>query len=212
MTELPKIISVDDHVVEPPHLWQERRPARMRAQGPRVERARWGDFSLDVGASYKQEMTDDGTWGDYWVYEDRVIYVHKKFVAIPQEAITGTEDQPIFDRTKMQMVPSTYDDMIPGCYDRDARVADFLRNWTDGSLPFPTFPRFCGQTFKEGNDLELGLACVEAYNNWMIEEWCEPSQGVNIPLCLIPIWDVGLAVAEVQRIAAKGATPTAPGA
>ena len=67
---------------------------------------------------------------------------------------------PVFDRTKMQMVPSTYDDMIPGCYDRDARVADFKLNWMDGSLPFPTFPRFCGQTFKEGNDLELGLACV----------------------------------------------------
>ena len=43
------IISVDDHVVEPPHLWQERLPARMREQGPRIERARWGDFSLDVG-------------------------------------------------------------------------------------------------------------------------------------------------------------------
>jgi predicted TIM-barrel fold metal-dependent hydrolase len=28
---------------------------------------------------------------------------------------------------------------------------------------------------------------------------------VNIPLCLIPIWDVELSVAEVQRIAAKGA-------
>ena len=41
MTELPKIISVDDHVVEPAHLWQERLPERMRAQGPRVERARW---------------------------------------------------------------------------------------------------------------------------------------------------------------------------
>ena len=81
MTELPKIISVDDHVVEPPHVWQERLPARMREKGPRVERARWGDFSLDVGATYKQEMTDDGRWGDYWVYEDRVIYVHKRHVA-----------------------------------------------------------------------------------------------------------------------------------
>ena len=38
----------------------------------------------------------------------------------------------------------------------------------------------------------------------MIEEWCAPSGGVNIPLCLIPLWDVDLAVQEVERIAAKG--------
>ena len=42
----------------------------------------------------------------------------------------------------------------------------------DGSLAFPTFPRFCGQTFMEGKDHELGLECVRAYNDWMIDEWC----------------------------------------
>ena len=55
----------------------------------------------------------------------------------------------------------TYDEMRPGCYDRDARIKDFELNWTDGSLPFPTFPRFCGQTFYEADDKELGLACVQ---------------------------------------------------
>ena len=55
MTDLPKIISVDDHVVEPPHLWQDRLPQRMRERGPRIERARWGDIALGAGASYKQE-------------------------------------------------------------------------------------------------------------------------------------------------------------
>ena len=33
MAELPRIISVDDHVVEPPELWQERLPAAMRYAG-----------------------------------------------------------------------------------------------------------------------------------------------------------------------------------
>ena len=49
----------------------------------------------------------------------------------------------------MTMTAVTYDDMRPGCYDRDARIKDFELNWVDGSLPFPTFPRFCGQTFYE---------------------------------------------------------------
>jgi predicted TIM-barrel fold metal-dependent hydrolase len=201
---LPKIISVDDHVVEPPHLWQDRLPARMRAQGPRVERARWGDFALDVGASYKQEMTDDGTWGDYWVYEDRIIYVHKRHVAIPLDA-TPDGDVRRFDRSKMYIAALTYDAMRPGCYEPKARIDDLELAGVDGSLAFPTFPRFCGQTFMEGNDLELGLECVRAYNDWMVEEWCGASDGQLIPLCLIPLWDVDLAVAEVTRNAARGA-------
>ncbi len=33
VTELPKIISVDDHIVEPAHLWQERLPAKHARAG-----------------------------------------------------------------------------------------------------------------------------------------------------------------------------------
>ncbi len=129
--------------------------------------------------------------------------MNKKFVAIPEEATPGG-DITKFDRTTMTMTAVTYDGMRDGCYDRDARVKDFELNWVDGSLPFPTFPRFCGQTFSEANDKELALACVKAYNDWMVEEWCAPSGGMNLPLCLMPLWDIELAVAEIQRNAARG--------
>ncbi len=204
MTDLPKVISVDDHVVEPAHVWQERLPTKMREQGPRVERARWGDFALDSGASYKQEMTEDGRWGDYWMYEDRLVYVHKRHVAIPLDA-TPDGDVSRFDPSKMFLAALTYDEMRPGCYEPKARVDDLALAGVDGSISFPTFPRFCGQTFMEGKDLELGLACLKAYNDWMIEEWCGDSGGALIPLCLIPLWDVELAAAEVRRNAARGA-------
>jgi predicted TIM-barrel fold metal-dependent hydrolase len=46
---------------------------------------------------------------------------------------------------------------------------------------------------------------VRAYNDWMVEEWCGDSGGVLVPLCLIPLWDVDLAVAEVARNAERGA-------
>ena len=55
--ELPKIISVDDHVVEPPHVWQTWLPEKYREKGPRSERKRWGAFRLKKGAKY--EMTED---------------------------------------------------------------------------------------------------------------------------------------------------------
>ena len=35
MRELPKIISVDDHVVEPAHVWQTWLPEKWRERGPR---------------------------------------------------------------------------------------------------------------------------------------------------------------------------------
>lgn len=33
MTELPRIVSVDDHVIEPPHLFDTWLPATHRARG-----------------------------------------------------------------------------------------------------------------------------------------------------------------------------------
>ena len=67
-----------------------------------------------------------------------------------------------------------------------------------------SFPRFCGQTFTEAKDKELAQACVLAYNDWMVEEWCGDSGGALIPLIIIPLWDVELAAAEVRRNAARG--------
>ena len=195
--ELPKIISVDDHVVEPAHVWQTYLPTKHREKGPRVERKRWGAFKLKKGAKYEMIEDPDGEWGDAWIYEDQVIYVQKKFVAIPK-ASTPDGDLSRFDKTIMTMTATTYDDMRPGCYDPVERKKDFELNWVDGSLPFPTFPRFCGQTFYEADDKELALACVQAYNDWMVEEWCDPAIGVNIPLCIMPLWDVELAVDRDQ--------------
>jgi predicted TIM-barrel fold metal-dependent hydrolase len=203
MSELPKIISVDDHVVEPSHVWQKWLPEKWRERGPRVERKRWGAFKLRKGAKYEMTEDPEGEWGDAWIYDDNLIYVQKKFVAIPL-ASTPDGDISQFNKSLMTMTATTYDDMRPGCYDAAERKKDFELNWVDGSLPFPTFPRFCGQTFYEAPDKELALACVEAYNDWMVEEWCDPAIGVNIPLCIIPLWDIDLAVAEIKRNAARG--------
>src|ERR1700730_8068320 len=98
--ELPKIISVDDHVVEPAHVWQTWLPEKYREKGPRVERKRWGAFRLTKGAKYEMPEDPEGEWGDAWIYEDKVISVQKKFVAIPKSAPSG-DDVSTFDKTVM---------------------------------------------------------------------------------------------------------------
>ena len=62
-------------------------------------------------------------------------------------------------------------------------------NHIEASLCFPTFPRFCGQTFTEAKDKELALLCVKAYNDYQVEEWCAGTGGRLIPLIIVPLWD-----------------------
>src|SRR5580704_1785358 len=74
MAELPRIISVDDHVVEPPDLWQSRLPARFRDRGPRIERKKirfGGDGRGGAGMAGWQD-DPDGDWCDVWYYDDLV--------------------------------------------------------------------------------------------------------------------------------------------
>jgi predicted TIM-barrel fold metal-dependent hydrolase len=191
--EFPKIVSVDDHVVEPPHVWERWLPAKHRDQGPRVERRGIGTMRHVGGGTYEQTFDPDGPQADCWVYED-LVYIHKRHVAAVGYA-----------RDEMTMTPMTYEEMRLGCYEPKARVDDMELNWVEASLSFPTFPRFCGQTFLEAKDRELAEACVYAYNDWMVDEWCGDSGGRLIPLPIIPLWDAQLAAAEVRRNAERGA-------
>jgi predicted TIM-barrel fold metal-dependent hydrolase len=190
-TDIPKIVSVDDHVVEPAHLFQRWLPAQHRDAGPRIERRRLL-VGFEGGASYVTRFSDDGTPGDVWFYEDLVVPLRRNIAAAG------------FPREEMTLSPITYDEMRPGCFDPKARLVDMDENWVEASLCFPTFPRFCGQTFAEARDKDLALACVRAYNDWMVEEWCGDSGGRLVPLVIVPLWDVDLAVAEVRRNAARG--------
>jgi predicted TIM-barrel fold metal-dependent hydrolase len=144
------------------------------------------------GGKYVCEMGSEGPLADWWEYEDRVI-AHTRL-----SAAAG------FAPDEVLVVPMTFDEMRPGCYRQAERLADMDLNWVDASICFPTFPRFCGQTFLEADDKELALRCVQAYNDWMVDEWCAGSDGRLVPLCLIPLWDPVAAGEEVRRNAARG--------
>jgi predicted TIM-barrel fold metal-dependent hydrolase len=192
MSELPRIISVDDHVLEPGDLWSERVPRHLQDRAPKLMRVK-GRFRAGTRGDWV--AADDGRWADIWRFEDYQMAI------IPGFAAAGLDRDYLGEHWE----PMTYDEMRPGAYDQKARLEDLDANHTDGSLAFPTFPRFCGQTFLENPDHELGLACVRAYNDWMIDEWCGgDGRGRLFPLTLIPLWDPQLAAREVRRCAAKG--------
>ncbi len=190
MTSIPRIISVDDHVVEPPDLWTARLPTRYQDVAPAVHRVRgaFGD-----GARGGWQESDDGDWADIWRFG------RYEMAIIPGFAAAG------MDQNALDWVPLMYEMMRPGCYEQTARLADMDTNHTEAGLSFPTFPRFCGQTFLEHPDRDLALSCIVTYNDWMIDEWCGGAGRARlIPLTLVPLWDPDLAAAEVRRCAAKG--------
>jgi len=193
MAELPLIISVDDHVVEPPGLWQERLPARFRDRGPRIERRKLKRGAGGVGGGNMGFVEDaDGQWCDVWLYDD----LEYPFMTLM--AAVGFEELG-FDVT-------TFDEIRPGCWKQPERLEDMDASHVEAAVCFPNvLPRFCGQTFYERKDKELALLCVKAYNDWIIEDWCAGAgRGRLIPLTIVPLWDPALAADEIRRCAGKG--------
>ena len=194
MREMPKIISVDDHVIEPATVWSDRLPSKYRDIGPRIERRPVKEMTF-IGGKFTAIPGDKGDPGelvDWWFYEDL------------RRPLTRLDTAVGFSRDDVTLKGITYDEMRQGSYLLPERLADMDINGIEASLCFPTFPRFCGQTFTEAADKELGLLCVQAYNDWMVEEWCGLSGGRLLPLTLIPLWDPIEAAREVRRNAARG--------
>jgi predicted TIM-barrel fold metal-dependent hydrolase len=167
------IISVDDHLIEPPDLFDGRMPSSLAASAPRV-------VELDGG---KQA----------WEYEGRL------YPNVGLNAVAGRR------REDWSMDPARFEEMRPGCYDIDARVADMDTDGVWASLCFPSLVAgFCGAVFSRSDDPELGLACVRAWNRWHREVWAGTHPERIIPLQLPWLADVELAAAEVRGNAALG--------
>ncbi len=170
------MISVDDHLIEPANVWVDRLPAKYREAGPR-----W--------------ISDEH--GDSWLFEQ-----DKR---VPLDAMgTGGAIWPVEARPPM-FTPLSWSEVAPACYDPKARIEAMNRHHELAALCFPNMAGFAGSLFQRARDKELALLCIQAYNDWFLEEWCGEYPGRFIGLGLVPHWDGRLAAAEAERIIAKGA-------
>ena len=191
--DLPTMISVDDHVMEPKELWQEQLPASLRERGPRTVREKV-KLSFKGGHYGFERNAEDGQWCDVWLFDDLVT---------PTGLLHAPAGVP---RDEQRNIPAVYEDFRDGTWDQTARLSDMDLNHVDAAINYPNiFPRFAGQGFLERSDKELALTCLRIYNDWMIDDWCAGAgKGRLIPLTLVPLWDPALAAEEVRRCAAKG--------
>jgi uncharacterized protein len=148
----------------------------------RLSKPRWGDRTPHL----KRAM--DGA--DYW-YVDGV-----------RLSLSGAA--PLTTMTcEAPADPQQWEDVPGAAYVPDERLKAMNLDGVAYSVLYPTVAGLAGETFGRSKDLEFELACVRAYNDWLIEEWAMVSERF-IPLCIVPIYPPEATVAEIERAVAKG--------
>ena len=99
--------------------------------------------------------------------------------------------------------PARWDEAPPAAYNPADRLRLMDAAGVDYSVLYPTVAGLAGEAFGRLTDPELELACVQAYNDWLIEEWAGASTRF-IPQCIVPIGPIDATVAEIRRAVGLG--------
>ncbi len=101
------------------------------------------------------------------------------------------------------ITPQSWSEVPAAVFDPRERLKVMDAAGIDYAVLYPTVAGCGGQNLGRIEDAELELACVRAYNDWLLEEWCSASPRF-IPQCLTPLFPVEAAVKEVRRAVANG--------
>ena len=176
--ELPKIISVDDHVVEPrAPLARRWLPARFRDRGPAGRAARHRRRCEHIGGgAYEQTFDDDGP-------EGRLL------------GLRGPRLHQQAPRRRGRLRPRRHDDVADhlrrdaarAATSPKARVDDMDDELGRGVALLPDVPALLRPDVPRGEGPRARARRASyAYNDWMVEEWCGDSGGRLIPLSIDP--------------------------
>jgi predicted TIM-barrel fold metal-dependent hydrolase len=168
------LVSVDDHVVEPPDLFEGRLAAKHVERAPKLVRK---DSGIDVWSFMGAELPNIGL-----------------------NAVAGRPPEEFaMDPTSFDDMRSGCYDIHDRVKDMNAN--GILGSMCFPS--FPQFcGQLFARTAQQ--DPELALALLQAYNDWHVQGWCGAYPGRFIPLALPVMWDVDLMSAEVERMAEQG--------
>jgi predicted TIM-barrel fold metal-dependent hydrolase len=134
-----------------------------------------------------------GEGREAWEYEG------KQHPNVALNAVAG------LPKERWSFEPTSLAEIRPGCYDAAERIKDMEQNGVWASLNFPSLiAGFCGALFARSDDPELGLACIRAWNDWVLEDWVEPFPERFIPMQLPWLADPHVTADEVRRNAARG--------
>jgi predicted TIM-barrel fold metal-dependent hydrolase len=137
------------------------------------------------------EHDEDGV--PYWIVGRR-----RESISI----LNGAAGRPI---SEWDGAPQRFDEFRDGVANVHARILDMDLDGVWASLCFPSITfGFAGSHLLALNDPELGLACVKAWNDWMVDEWCGSYPDRFIPCQLPWLGNPNDAAEEIRRNAERG--------
>jgi predicted TIM-barrel fold metal-dependent hydrolase len=96
-----------------------------------------------------------------------------------------------------------WEELLPGNYEGAEAIKDNERDGVDAASIYPAAVM---QVEKQVENRELALACIRAYNDWLIDDFCSADPAKLWSLAFMPVNDgVDVAVAEAKRTIGKGA-------
>ena len=148
----------------------------------RLSRSKWGDRIPHI------DSKSSGV--DRWIVDGR---------EVPLDGVADC-GAAMPERTEN---PQRWSDVPAVVYDPKERLKVMDAAGIDYAVLYPTVAGVGGQSFGHIEDPELELACVQAYNDWLLQEWAGVSQRF-IPQCIMPLFPADAAVKEVRRCVENG--------
>ena len=163
------------------------------------------DYTKCNVISTDDHILEDRDFFSRWLpakYKDQAPQV-RSFPGEPDAWVFGSQKRPIgtaaIGATPDRSVRITSWDKIPTMTYRPAeRLLAMDRDGVDVHTLFPNSIGFAGAQFNNLEDPGLRLACVQAYNDYVLHEWYEFSPRF-IPQAIVPLWDMNLAKQELIR-------------
>lgn len=147
----------------------------------RMPEAKWGDRIPHI------ERQSDGS--ERWVVDGNPVDLGG--VAIAGAAMP--------DRARE---PQRWEEVPKVAYNPRERLTAMDLDGVDYSVLYPSVAGRAGETFASLADAELELACVQAYNDFLVDEWAAVSPRF-IPQCIVPLAP-DAAAKEIERAVGKG--------
>src|SRR5215213_2923910 len=168
------IISVDDHLVEPPWLFEGRLPKKFQDDAPKI---------VETPEGHQQ-----------WHFDGKV------FAQMGFNALVGRIDRDDFTYEPARfddMRQGCFD------INARVRDMDIVGVWASICFP-SQITGFCGRIYSDASDPELGLAVTRAFNDWINDEWWGTYPERIVPMGITFLRDPHEAAAEIRRNAARG--------
>jgi predicted TIM-barrel fold metal-dependent hydrolase len=98
---------------------------------------------------------------------------------------------------EMHWYGSTYQSINKGCWDGDARVKEMLFDGVDAEVLYPSQRTMI--YFTGSDDVEFHRAGVDAYNDWIMNEFSAADPDRLIPMYQLPNLGIETSLSEIRR-------------